>query len=174
MCSWYGPNFHGKMTANGEIFNTNDYTCAHRSIAFNSILKVTNLDNGKIVYVRVTDRGPFAKDRIIDLSQAAANKIDMIKKGTAHVKIELIEEGDGKYYRPNGKTYDIQIAALSDKKKCADLQEKLLKNGVKTVIEKTNNGLLRVCVKNVSYTQMQHARIRVHNLGIHKIIIKQN
>jgi rare lipoprotein A (peptidoglycan hydrolase) len=86
--SWYGAKFHGKETANGETFNQNDMTAAHPSLPMGSIAKVTNLENGKMIDVRINDRGPFSGDRAIDLSSAAAKKIDMKKDGTAEVKIE--------------------------------------------------------------------------------------
>ena len=88
--SWYGPNFHGKLTSNGERYNMYDYTAAHKTLPMNTILKVTNLNNGRSVRVRVNDRGPFVNNRIIDLSKAAAQKIDMIGTGTAPVKLEVI------------------------------------------------------------------------------------
>ena len=85
--SWYGPNFHGNLTANGERFDMRKLTAAHRTLPFNTVLKVKNLDNGKEVMVRINDRGPFAKNRIIDLSRRAATKIDMIGTGTARVAL---------------------------------------------------------------------------------------
>lgn len=84
--SWYGPGFHGRKTANGERFNTNDLTCAHKSLPFNTLLKVTNLENGRYTIVRVNDRGPYASGRIIDLSNAAKTEIGM--GGLAKVRIE--------------------------------------------------------------------------------------
>ena len=88
--SWYGPNFHGKFTSNGERYNMHDFTAAHKTLPMNTILKVTNLNNGKSVRVRINDRGPFVNNRIIDLSKAAAKKIDMIATGTAPVTLEVI------------------------------------------------------------------------------------
>jgi len=90
VASWYGPNFHGKFTSNGERFNMYDLTAAHKTLPMNTILKVTNNNNGKSVIVRVNDRGPFVDNRIIDLSKAAAKKIDMIGTGTAPVTLEVI------------------------------------------------------------------------------------
>ncbi len=90
IASWYGPAFHGKKTSNGERYNMYDFTAAHKTLPMNTILKVTNLNNGKSVVVRVNDRGPFVNDRIIDLSKAAAAKIDMIGTGTASVSLEVI------------------------------------------------------------------------------------
>ena len=88
--SWYGPNFHGKLTSNGERYNMYDFTAAHKTLPMNTILKVTNLDNGRSVRVRINDRGPFVNNRIIDLSKAAAREIDMIGSGTAPVRLEVI------------------------------------------------------------------------------------
>ena len=91
--SYYAEDFHGKRTSNGERFNMNDYTCAHKSLPFNTILKVTNLANGKTCEVRVNDRGPFVASREIDLSKAAAIKLGMIGTGTTKVKLEIVKKG---------------------------------------------------------------------------------
>lgn len=90
--SWYGDDFHGKQTANGEIYNMGSMTAAHRTLPLPSIVKVTNLANNKSVIVRVNDRGPFAKSRVIDLSQRAAEILEYKNKGTARVKIELMRD----------------------------------------------------------------------------------
>jgi rare lipoprotein A (peptidoglycan hydrolase) len=90
--SWYGDDFHGKKTANGETYNMGDMTAAHLILPLPSIVRVTNLDNGKSVIVRVNDRGPFAKSRIIDVSQNAAIKLGFRTKGTANVKVEFLEK----------------------------------------------------------------------------------
>lgn len=90
IASWYGPGFHGKKTSNGETFNTYSMTAAHKLLPFNSNILITNLENGKTCVVRINDRGPFVDDRIIDLSKAAAEKIGMIKNGTAKVHLQYI------------------------------------------------------------------------------------
>tara|TARA_B100001750_G_C15464146_1_gene576057 strand:+ start:170 stop:1216 length:1047 start_codon:yes stop_codon:yes gene_type:complete len=92
VASWYGPGFNGKQTANGEIFNKNELTAAHKTLQMPSIVRVTNLENGKSIIVRVNDRGPFANDRIIDLSEKAAEAIDMKRKGTARVRVDVLEK----------------------------------------------------------------------------------
>ncbi len=91
--SYYAEDFHGKRTSNGERFNMNDYTCAHKSLPFDTILRVTNLSNGKACDVRVNDRGPFVASREIDLSKAAAVKLGMIGSGTTKVKLEIVKRG---------------------------------------------------------------------------------
>jgi len=86
--SWYGPGFQGQETANGETFNQKEMTAAHPTLPMGTKAKVTNLENGKKVEVRINDRGPYTGNRAIDLSSAAANKLDMKKDGTTEVKIE--------------------------------------------------------------------------------------
>lgn len=88
--SWYGPGFHGNNTSNGERYDQRGFTAAHKNLPLPSFVKVTNLENGRTVIVRVNDRGPFHGSRIIDLSEGAAKAIDMTRKGTAKVKLELI------------------------------------------------------------------------------------
>lgn len=90
IASWYGPNFHGKQTANGERYDMNTLTAAHRTLPLPSIVRVTNLENGRSIIVRVNDRGPFAKGRIIDMSKLAAERLDMISKGTARVRVRIL------------------------------------------------------------------------------------
>lgn len=90
--SFYGSKFHGNKTANGEIFDMNDMTCAHRELPFNTMLRVTNPLNGKSVTVRVNDRGPFIRGRDLDLSYGAANRIGMIEQGVAKLQVEIIDK----------------------------------------------------------------------------------
>ena len=88
--SWYGPGFHGRKTANGERFDMNTLTAAHRTLPISSYVRVTNLANGKSVVVRINDRGPYHGNRVMDLSKAAAQELGFIRTGTAQVKIEQI------------------------------------------------------------------------------------
>jgi rare lipoprotein A len=115
--SWYGPNFHGKLTANGEVYDMDGVTAAHRTLPFGTILLVENLDNGKTVQVRVNDRGPYAKNRIIDLSKGAAKQIDMIGPGTARVRLYLLK-GDLENSRITDikvPTYTIQLGSYKER-----------------------------------------------------------
>ena len=89
--SWYGREEQGKPTASGEIFNRHDFTAASRHLPFNTVVRVTNEKNGRSVQVRINDRGPFVKSRVLDLSEAAADTLDMKKSGTAPVTIEVVE-----------------------------------------------------------------------------------
>lgn len=90
IASWYGPDFHGKKTSNGEIYNMHNLTAAHKTLPMNTMVKVTHVNNGKTVIVRINDRGPFVAGRVIDLSKAAATSINMIGTGTAPVKLEVV------------------------------------------------------------------------------------
>jgi len=91
--SWYGPNFHGRPTASGEIFDQHSMTAAHKTLPLGSKARVTNLENGNSVEVTINDRGPFVAGRIIDLSRAAAAEIGIIESGVAPVKVELLGVG---------------------------------------------------------------------------------
>lgn len=95
VASYYAHDFHGKKTANGERYDMNDLTAAHRSFPFNTKVRVTNLSNGRTVVVRVNDRGPFKLERIMDLSLGAAERLEMTKSGTATVRLEVLEWGTG-------------------------------------------------------------------------------
>ncbi|MBI3580188.1 MAG: septal ring lytic transglycosylase RlpA family protein [Ignavibacteriales bacterium] len=95
VASYYADEFHGKLTSNGETFDMNSLTAAHRTFPFGTKIRVTNLENNMSVIVRVNDRGPFKEGRIIDLARGAAKEIDLIKNGTARVKLEVLEWGDG-------------------------------------------------------------------------------
>lgn len=96
--SWYGPKFHGRSTANGERFDMNKLTAAHPTLPLPTIVRVTNLKNGRSLNVRVNDRGPFARDRIIDLSRRAAQLLGFEKEGTARVRVQVV--------RPDGTVAD--------------------------------------------------------------------
>lgn len=90
IASWYGPNFHGKYTSNGEIYDMNGMTAAHKTYPMNTMVKVTNRDTGATATVRINDRGPFVDGRVIDLSKTAANLVGVFAKGTAPVKLEVV------------------------------------------------------------------------------------
>ena len=118
--SWYGPGFHGKKTANGEIFDQNKISAAHRTLPLPSIVKVTNLENGKFLEsVRVNDRGPFARDRILDLSKEAAKELGFVNKGVTKVRVEILEDESRKFANDliddNNKTEAAVVQKISKK-----------------------------------------------------------
>lgn len=92
MASWYGPGFHTKSTANGERYDQSDRTAAHRTLQMPAVVRVTNLENGMSTVVRINDRGPFARNRIIDLSRTAAEELDIVRAGTARVRLEQLQQ----------------------------------------------------------------------------------
>lgn len=115
IASWYGPNFHGKHTSNGEIYDMNALSAAHKTYPMNTMVKVTNLDNGKNLAVRINDRGPFVKGRVIDLSKMAADKLGVISSGTAKVKIQVIGFANKNQTTIVGGNFMVQIGAFRNK-----------------------------------------------------------
>ena len=117
--SWYGPGFAGNHTSSGEVYNMRDMTAAHQTLPLGTRVVVTNLENGRSVEVRINDRGPFAKGRIIDLSHAAAREIALVGPGTARVRVESIDGADGP---PGTVAYAVQAGAFQDSVKANDLR----------------------------------------------------
>ena len=156
--SWYGKQFHRRLTASGERYNMYSMTAAHRTYALNTILKVTNLSNHKSVRVRINDRGPFYRSRDIDLSYGAAKRIGLTHKGVGRVKIEVLSSPK-KYRRHKRickfkskpkKIYNIQVASFFDKKFANDYRKKhKLKNAkiIKKYIANKKKTAYKVIVK---------------------------
>ncbi|MBO21686.1 MAG: hypothetical protein CMM26_04815 [Rhodospirillaceae bacterium] len=113
IASWYGPNFHGKKTANGETYNQNDLTAAHRTLPLPSAVRVINLENGRSLVLRINDRGPFAHGRIIDVSRRGAQLLGFERNGTANVRVDILEEESRqlKVAAINGGAQQFQVAA---------------------------------------------------------------
>ena len=158
--SWYGPDFHGHLTANGERYNMYARTAASKTLPINTYVKVTNLNNGKETVVRINDRGPFVENRIIDLSYKAAKEIGLIKKGVVPVRLEVISHNsDANKYATkrveekryavvkkqdtvkNKRSYFVQIATLREKKRALELRKKynLLNRKYKPYVFAKNN-----------------------------------
>lgn len=147
LASWYGPKFHGKMTSCGERYNMYDLTAAHRTLPFGIYVKVTNKINGKSVRVRINDRGPFIKGRIIDLSYAAARAIDMIGSGIVPVRVEILGNVAVSDLKPR---YFVQAGAFLSKKRALKLKRSLRIDYRKVIIEtyeKENQTYYRVRIK---------------------------
>jgi len=109
VASWYGPDFHGRRTASGEPYDMHALTAAHLSLPFDTLVEVRNLENGKVTRVRINDRGPFRRGRIIDLSYAAAGELDMVPGGTA--RVELLALGRAQFAEPR---YTVQVGAFQE------------------------------------------------------------
>jgi rare lipoprotein A len=124
--SWYGPGFTGNRTSSGEIYNLDQMTAAHPTLPLGTRVMVTNLENGRSVEVRVNDRGPFAKSRIIDLSRAAGHELGLIGPGTARVRVESIDD-EGP---PGVVGYAVQAGAFQDSDKATALRADLARRFV--------------------------------------------
>jgi rare lipoprotein A len=119
--SWYGVPFNGRRASNGEIYDMYKLTAAHRTLPFETMVRVTNLNNGKSTTVRITDRGPFVDNRIIDLSLAAAREIDSVGPGVVHVRVEVLTQG----IDPTGGFFTVQIGAFKDQGNAQRLRDRL-------------------------------------------------
>jgi len=118
--SWYGAPFHGRRTSNGEIYDMHQMTAAHRTLPFSTVVRVTNLTNGKQTEVRITDRGPFVEGRIIDLSMGAARAIDMVGAGVARVRLELVSGP-----HPTAGQFTVQVGAFARPENATRLRTRL-------------------------------------------------
>ena len=144
IASWYGKDFHGKPTSSGEIYDMYQLTCAHNTLPLGTMVMVTNMENTKSVELKVNDRGPFVKDRIIDLSYAAAQIIGMYEKGTAYVKVEAIGPVIEQIQR-----FTLQVGSFVDEanaQKLADQLRKSFENVHVTTVETLTQKYHRVRV----------------------------
>lgn len=122
LASWYGPPYHNRRGANGEVFDMNQPTAAHRTLPLNSVVRVTNLKTEHSTLVRITDRGPFVPDRIIDLSVAAAKAVDVWRPGTAEVRLDVLQ---APVPINKGGRWCVQIGGFAEEKTARKLQDKL-------------------------------------------------
>lgn len=125
IASWYGPDFHGKRTASGEVYDMHALTAAHRELPLDTVIAVKNLDNGRSVEVRVNDRGPFVRGRVLDLSYAAARELDMIGPGLARVEIRVVEVGTGRPGETRLTRYTVQLGAFRDYRNALEMQTRV-------------------------------------------------
>ena len=168
--SWYGPGFHGRQTANGERYNQNQLTAAHRTLEFGTMVRVVNLDNGKSVVVRINDRGPYARGRIIDLSRAAAREIDMIQSGVANVRLERLS---GRQTADvNRESFTVQIGSYSSRSEARREAGKL--SNTRVVQARVNNrNMYRVYYGSFdSRNEAERALRRLQSRG-HNGFVKQ-
>ena len=144
LASWYGPGFHGRQTANGETYDMHAMTAAHKSLPFDTVVEVRNRDNGRRTRVRINDRGPFVRGRIIDLSRAAAETLGMIGPGVARVEIVVVKRRARA--APRGRTaggsWSVQVGAFDDPRGAAERARQLRGYGEVRVV--TEGGLHKV------------------------------
>ena len=184
IASWYGPNFHAKKTSNGEIYNMYALTAAHKTLPMNTIVLVKNIENNKQVVVRINDRGPFVDGRIIDLSNLAARRIDMIQKGTARVKLTIIGfYGHIDVKKTNqqisAKGYMLQIGAFRNKngaKKVKQFYQNKINQKYKIIIKKgwsLNIPIYRVFVLGFKSKKEVNNFIRISKISGKAIAIRR-
>lgn len=189
--SYYAEKFNGRPTASGEIFNMNDYTCAHKTLPFGTVLRVTNLSNGRSVNVLVNDRGPFVAGREIDLSKAAAYQLDMIASGTANVRIEIISMGENTKQsvvtaqkasgaKPQAtaqsaasSVYLIQVGSFSKREYANELAQSLLKAGFTDVYFQKTETATRVVLKNISDKALKATEEKLKATGHSDYLVKK-
>lgn len=170
LASWYGEKFHGRKTSNGEVYNMYGISAAHKTLPFNTVVTVRNLDNGKSLDVRINDRGPFVRGRIIDLSYGAAKKIGLVGPGTARVEIEALGAVKGPIdawqeehtYTPvdyNNGIFTFQVGAFRERNNAEKLRAKLdrtYKNAHITTFDSVDGTYYRVRVGH--FTNLEEAR----------------
>ncbi len=152
IASWYGPNFHGKRTSSGEKYDMHKMTAAHKTLPLPTYVQVTNLQNQKKVIVRINDRGPFVKDRLIDLSYSAALLLGVVNNGTAPVEVKVVTANTSNYDSQNSNhtvNLFIQVGAFSDKNNAKKLEYRLLNSGytkahIVTEIDNGSTSIFRV------------------------------
>lgn len=137
MASWYGEPFHGRTTASGERYDQEGLTAAHRELPFGTWVRVENLENGRTVRVRITDRGPFVDDRIIDLSRAAARNLGLIGPGTGRVRIEVVDVAG---------CHAVQVASFADRSAALQRRGELEENGTPAFLEAGPDEMTRVLI----------------------------
>jgi len=165
VASWYGKKFHGKQTSNQEIYDMYAMTAAHKTLPLPSTVRVTNLRNGKSVVVRVNDRGPFVDNRLIDMSYAAAQQLDMVQSGTTLVRVESINNSRQPAPAPAGidafGTIYMQVGAFGERGNAERLQQRISGEGVNDVfVHSDNDGLYRVRIGPIADVAAYDAMIR--------------
>lgn len=173
MASWYGLPFNGRRSANGEVYDMYKLTAAHRTLPFDTMVRVTNLSNGLHADVRITDRGPFVEDRVIDLSLGAARALGMVGPGTAMVKIEVLS-GSAPV---EGGSFTVQVGAFSERANAENLRRQLLSKYAPIFIQDfdlPNGKFYRVwvgSVESVTAAQDLAAKLEVEN-GFHTFVVR--
>ncbi len=181
IASWYGGKFQGRRTANGEIFDTNKLTAAHKTLPFNTLIKVQNPQNGKSVVVRINDRGPFVEGRIIDLSRAAADAIGITGLGVAQVRISLYrreaedsEAAASIHKEEELPVYVIQVAAYSQSSNLNRTIGVLRESGFEPKIEITLTNIHRVILTDVPLAEIADYKARLGRVGFPEVLLRQD
>ena len=168
LASWYGGKFQGRQTASGEVFDTNLLTAAHKELAFGTIVRVTNLRNDQAVTVRINDRGPFVRGRIIDLSRAAAEAVDLVSMGVAPVKVEVLESPPR-----NLNLYGIQIGAYRQEENAVRAKDRIEQEGFTVALLETEDGIYRVTIPDVQESDIDPLRNILQEAGFPHCLVRR-
>ena len=167
--SWYGGKFQGRLTANGEVFDTAKLTAAHKTLPFDTIVQVIHLGNGRTVQVRINDRGPFVEGRVIDLSRAAADALDMAGEGVAPVRLTVISE-------PGEPKRSIQVGSFGVRSNAETVGRRLADAGLEAVIEtgagSAGGSVFRIVVPNVPESALQATVDRLAAIGFESVLVR--
>lgn len=174
MASWYGPRFHGRLTANGEVYNQYELTAAHRTLPLGARAMVTNLHTRQSIEVRINDRGPYVDDRVIDLSYAAARSIGVYEPGIASVRVEVLSDA-----APVTMTlHAVQVGSYVDADKAAVLKAQVLLDYPDAYISPMSTGLLRYYqVRLGPFARQSEALARAQEVarsGMQAIIVEED
>ncbi len=164
LASWYGGKFQGRKTASGEIFDTRNLTAAHKTLPFDTLVRVVNLENDREITVRINDRGPFVEGRVIDLSRAAADAIGMAGAGITRVRLEVVRSAAG-------KIYTVQVAAYSIAGNARNARDRLTEAGLTATLVPSPRGFIRVQVQNVPEEALEETRRLSAGAGFPSVLI---
>lgn len=167
--SWYGGKFQGRLTASGEVFDTARLTAAHKTLPFGTIVEVTHLGNGRTVEVRINDRGPFVEGRVIDLSRAGADALDMTGEGVAPVRLRIVSE-------PDEPMRSIQIGSFGVRANAEAVARQIADAGVLATIESgvgtPGDSVFRVVVPNVPESSLALMLDRLGEIGFNSVLVR--
>ncbi len=168
VASWYGGKFQGRLTANGEVFDTNELTAAHRELPFNTIVRVTNTTNERSVVVRINDRGPFVDNRVIDLSRAAADIIELTGAGIAPVKLEIL------HYEPESDLRTLQVGSFSSEANARAVADRLHAAGFSPEIETVSGAsVFRVVLVDIREVNVGDQKARLAGIGFTNVLVRR-
>ena len=174
IASWYGPGFHGKRTANGEIYDQYALTAAHQSLPLGTQVRVTNLENGRAIKVRINDRGPFVGGRIIDLSLTAAKSIGVYAPGTAAVRVEVLSAPTPRL----AVLYAVQVGSYTDADKASDLKQALTPHFSSVYISPLASGRFRYYQVRLGpfaeRAQAEHQARSAARAGLQSMVVEED
>jgi len=175
IASWYAGEFDGKLTANGEVYDASGVSAAHKELDFGTIVRVTNLDNGLMLEVRINDRGPYVGERVIDLSRGAAKLLDMVEQGIAPVSLELIfipEIPESAYNRPGDTGWvKLQLGSFTSAERVLEQYGFLMDAGFFPIIEKTETGSYRLMIRWLKFDDLPAYTLALGDIGIVDILV---